>query len=123
MQLNELKDLVTKGESATLELKKSTAQLRRAAETLCGMLNGSGGKVLIGVTAESRIRRTSRQRLGPLPPQRLHPTTPGGSQPDRTAKNHPPRPRQLALTGFSKYPGKPCKSNPRADVKRRPSAP
>ncbi|MBW2128598.1 MAG: putative DNA binding domain-containing protein, partial [Deltaproteobacteria bacterium] len=43
------------GESDTLELKKSTAQLRRAAESLCGMLNGSGGMVIIGVTPQGRI--------------------------------------------------------------------
>jgi len=55
MRLEELEDIVAQGESDSLELKKSTAQLRRAAETLCGMLNGSGGKVLIGVTPEDRI--------------------------------------------------------------------
>jgi len=47
--------LVAGGESNTVELKKSTAQLRRAVETLCGMLNGNGGKVLIGVTPGGRI--------------------------------------------------------------------
>jgi ATP-dependent DNA helicase RecG len=55
MIIEELKKLVSKGESDTLELKKSTAQLRRAGETLCAMLNGNGGKVLIGVTSEGRI--------------------------------------------------------------------
>ena len=55
IRLDELRELVNSGESATLELKKSTAQLRRGAETLCGMLNSNGGKVLIGVTAEGRI--------------------------------------------------------------------
>ena len=55
MNLNELKDIVTQGESDSVELKKSTAQLRRAGETLCGMLNGSGGKVVIGVSPKGRI--------------------------------------------------------------------
>ena len=55
MDINELKKLVSAGESETVELKKSTGQLRRAAETLCGMLNGNGGRVLIGVTPEGRI--------------------------------------------------------------------
>jgi len=55
MKLEELKKLVSQGESNTLELKKSTAQLRRAAETLCGMLNGSGGVVLLGVAPNGRI--------------------------------------------------------------------
>ena len=51
----ELEHHVRQGESETLEVKKSTAQLRRAMETLCGMLNGSGGRVLIGVTPQGRI--------------------------------------------------------------------
>lgn len=52
---DDLERLVSGGESNTVELKKSTAQLRRAAETLCAMLNGNGGKVLIGVTPGGRI--------------------------------------------------------------------
>ncbi|MGC9423806.1 ATP-binding protein [Vibrio sp.] len=55
MDIKELRLLVSVGESETVEFKKSTAQLRRAAETLCGMLNSSGGRVLIGVTPEGRI--------------------------------------------------------------------
>ena len=51
----DLEKLVSGGESSTVEFKKSTAQLRRAAETLCGMLNGNGGKILIGVTPSGRI--------------------------------------------------------------------
>ena len=55
MNLHDVQNLVSQGESEILELKKSTAQLRRAAETLCGMLNGSGGMVLIGVTPSGRV--------------------------------------------------------------------
>lgn len=55
MDIKELAEIVSQGESRTVEFKKSTAQLRRAAETLCGMLNGTGGRVLIGVTPEGRI--------------------------------------------------------------------
>lgn len=55
MDITELKELVSRGESDAVEFKKSTAQLRRAAETLCGMLNGTGGRVVIGVTPEGRI--------------------------------------------------------------------
>lgn len=43
------------GESEAVELKKSTAQLRRACETLCGMLNGGGGQVVIGVSPDGRV--------------------------------------------------------------------
>ncbi|MBN1317026.1 MAG: ATP-binding protein [Anaerolineales bacterium] len=55
MDLEEIKRITQEGESETVELKKSTAQLRRAAETLCGMLNGNGGRVVICVTPEGRI--------------------------------------------------------------------
>lgn len=55
MKRREIERIAQAGESETIEFKKSTAQLRRAAETLCGMLNGNGGRVLIGVTPEGRI--------------------------------------------------------------------
>ena len=55
MDQNEIERLVKEGESETVEFKKSTAQLRRAMETLCGMLNGAGGRVLFGITPEGRI--------------------------------------------------------------------
>jgi len=49
MNLNDIKTLISDGETEKLEFKKSTAQLKSAAETLCAFLNGSGGIVLIGV--------------------------------------------------------------------------
>ena len=55
MDLADLQSLAAKGESETVELKKSTAELRRAGETLCGFLNGSGGQVLIGVTPGGKV--------------------------------------------------------------------
>ncbi len=55
MNIKVLKEIVAGGESEISEFRKSTGQLRRAAETLCGMLNGNGGRVLIGVTPEGRI--------------------------------------------------------------------
>ncbi len=48
-------ELVPQGESRVLEFKKSTAVLASAFETLCGFLNGGGGKVLIGVTDDGKI--------------------------------------------------------------------
>ncbi|MCC7383262.1 MAG: putative DNA binding domain-containing protein [Deltaproteobacteria bacterium] len=50
-----LRSLAAQGESETLELKRSTAELRRAGETLCAFLNGQGGRVLIGVGPDGRI--------------------------------------------------------------------
>lgn len=55
MDSKAIERIVQLGESETVEFKKSTAQLRRAAETLCGMLNSQGGLVLIGITPEGRI--------------------------------------------------------------------
>lgn len=46
--------IASEGESEVLEYKKSTAQLKAAAETLCGFLNGDGGKVIIGITPKER---------------------------------------------------------------------
>lgn len=51
----DLERLVAAGESETLEFKRSTAELRRAGETLCGFLNGNGGRVLIGVAPDGKI--------------------------------------------------------------------
>jgi len=47
--LEELQLLIAQGDAETLEFKRSTAELRRAGETLCGFLNTDGGQVLIGV--------------------------------------------------------------------------
>ncbi|MGC1723389.1 MAG: ATP-binding protein [Isosphaeraceae bacterium] len=40
----------SKGEWEHIEFKKTTGELHGGMETLCGFLNGSGGKVLFGVT-------------------------------------------------------------------------
>ncbi|MEN8236311.1 MAG: ATP-binding protein [Pseudomonadota bacterium] len=53
--LEELQILVAAGESSTLEFKKSTANLKGAAESLCAFLNDGGGQVLIGVTDSGEI--------------------------------------------------------------------
>lgn len=55
MNLTELHQAIAAGESEKVEFKKSTAQLSRAAETLCAFLNGDGGQVIIGVTPEGKI--------------------------------------------------------------------
>jgi predicted HTH transcriptional regulator len=58
MTLAELQKLVTesKGEWEHIEFKKSTGELHGGMETLCGFLNGTGGKVLFGVTNAGRIQ-------------------------------------------------------------------
>ena len=50
-----LQSLIAQGESETLELKRSTAALKRAGETHCAFLNGEGGKVLIGVGPDGKL--------------------------------------------------------------------
>lgn len=55
MNIKQLKSLIARGESATLEFKTSTAQLKAACETLCGYLNAKGGMVLIGVRNNGEI--------------------------------------------------------------------
>ena len=55
MTIDQIRELIKPGESEFLELKKSTGQLPRAAETLCAFLNGGGGKVLIGVAPEGKM--------------------------------------------------------------------
>jgi len=50
-----IQNLVERGESETVELKKSTGQLRRAGEALCGFLNGNGGSVILGVKPDGTV--------------------------------------------------------------------
>ena len=54
-ELSQIHSLIEAGESEVLEWKRSTAQLPRAAETLCAFLNGDGGTVLLGVNDDGEI--------------------------------------------------------------------
>lgn len=53
MDLADLEELSSIGESETIEFKKSTSHLSSVGETLCAFLNGSGGRVFIGIGSES----------------------------------------------------------------------
>ena len=56
MKLPELKAIVKRGESDSLEFKESTKQLDRGMETLCAFLNSKdGGMLLFGVNDKSGI--------------------------------------------------------------------
>lgn len=55
VNLNELRLLVTGGESERLEFKRSTGQRTEAAKTVCAMLNGLGGICLFGVEDRGAI--------------------------------------------------------------------
>ena len=55
MNRRRLEALVARGESETLELKKSTGDLRGGMESLCAFLNGQGGTVAFGIKADGKI--------------------------------------------------------------------
>jgi ATP-dependent DNA helicase RecG len=55
MNVSDVERMVVGGESETIELKKSTAEIIGACRTLCGFLNGRGGTVLIGVFPSGKI--------------------------------------------------------------------
>lgn len=50
-----IKELIEKEESETLEFKKSTAQLERALKSICGFLNHKGGIIYFGVEKNGKI--------------------------------------------------------------------
>src|SRR6516165_1197369 len=55
MDLEALRQTVAEGESEGLEFKKTTGDLKAGMRTLCAMLNGSGGRVIFGVTPGGKI--------------------------------------------------------------------
>lgn len=55
MNQTELENLVAHGESAQLEFKATTGQLRSGIKTVCSLLNGLGGYVLFGVADRGEI--------------------------------------------------------------------
>ena len=55
MRLEELRQLVLKGESEVLEFKATTGQRVEAAKTVCALLNGLGGFVLFGISDKGEI--------------------------------------------------------------------
>lgn len=53
--LEYIKQLTSGREGTDVEFKETTGQLNRGMETLCGMINGSGGIVVFGVSNKGRI--------------------------------------------------------------------
>lgn len=69
MDFEDVERLAGLGESETVEYKRGTGQLARAAESLCAFLNTSGGHVLIGVGDDGRVlgqlvSETTQQNVG-----------------------------------------------------------
>src|SRR5262249_7759645 len=73
MNIDQLRRLVAKGESDRLEFKKSTGDLKGGMETLCGFLNGSRGRVLLGVTKSGTIASLTLPTGVPAPRALSHP--------------------------------------------------
>ena len=55
MDLENIKKLISQGESEILEFKTSTSKLKNTFQTICGFLNNKGGIVLIGVANDGKI--------------------------------------------------------------------
>lgn len=55
MNIDQIEQIISQGESEHLEFKKSTTQIKAAFETLCAFLNGTGGIILIGVVDNGQI--------------------------------------------------------------------
>ena len=50
-----VESLASAGESELVEFKRSTAELEKAAQAVCAMLNHRGGRVLFGVTPKAKV--------------------------------------------------------------------
>lgn len=53
MTIDEIKRLIANGETRTLELKKTTGELKDGMHTACAFLNTEGGWLLFGITPKS----------------------------------------------------------------------
>ena len=49
MTIDDIKDLIVQDESRTLELKKSTGELKDGMHSACAFLNTEGGWLIFGV--------------------------------------------------------------------------
>lgn len=50
-----LKDLISKGESETIEFKKSLSGWKEIVETICAFSNAKGGIILVGVDDRGKV--------------------------------------------------------------------
>lgn len=69
MTIDDIKKLIAKDESRTLELKKTTGELNRGLETACAFLNSDGGWLMFGITPSLKIdgqnvTDNTRQEIG-----------------------------------------------------------
>jgi len=80
MTLDQIEALVATGESETLEFKATTGTRRKAAKTICAMLNNKGGHVLFGINSSGEVagqnvsERTMEELSAEI--QRIEPSSP-----------------------------------------------
>ena len=55
ISIQEIKKMIAGGESSTLEVKKTTGELRKGMESACAFLNSDGGWLLFGISPNMRI--------------------------------------------------------------------
>lgn len=53
MTIDNIKTLIVGDESRTLELKKTTGELKDGMHTACAFLNTDGGRLIFGITPKS----------------------------------------------------------------------
>ena len=53
MTLDDIKILIASGESRTLEIKKTTGELKDGMHTACAFLNTDGGWLIFGIAPQS----------------------------------------------------------------------
>jgi ATP-dependent DNA helicase RecG len=53
--VSDIESWVHRGESESVEFKRSTSERREAAHTICAMLNNRGGRVIFGVERDGRL--------------------------------------------------------------------
>lgn len=67
--IDDIKNLIAKDETRTLELKKTTGELYKGMETACAFLNSDGGWLMFGITPSLKIdgqnvTDNTRQEIG-----------------------------------------------------------
>lgn len=55
INIDYIRSIASNNEGVDVEFKETTGQLNRGMETLCGMINGRGGIVVIGVNHKGKF--------------------------------------------------------------------
>lgn len=86
MTIDDIKNLVSADESRTLELKKTTGELKDGMHTVCAFLNTEGGGLIFGVAPKSlkiigqKVTDKTQQEIAPALEEglieRLYPNQP-----------------------------------------------